>query len=373
MAHQQKNYAEAARLFIEHLAQYVDKNSDFRGRAGYWAARDSERAGKNAEAAALYRALQVRYAAHWYGYLAKQRIGAVNTGAAQEFAADTPVGRAVANLKLVTVIKDTVGREADLTLNRADQLDVIGEKDLALGELSQALRKAPASLKLNLAVAQIYRTRQQNLLAFTALRKVYPDYAQMAPEELTPAEWDVFYPLNYWDAISTWAKARSLDPYHVAGLIRQESVFDPSVKSGANAYGLMQLLLPTARGMAQRYGTTAVVNETTIYQPALNIELGTGFMRDMYSKFGRIEYMAAAYNAGPGRVPTWKATLPPDLDDWVEAIPFKETRGYVQGVVRNTLQYKRLYDTNGQFRAEVGSRADKRDDSVRVRGTDEEE
>ena len=125
--------------------------------------------------------------------------------------------------------------------------------------------------------------------------------------------------------------------------------------------------------MAQRYGTTAAVNETTIYQPALNIELGTGFMRDMYNKFGRIEYMAAAYNAGPGRVPTWKATLPPDLDDWVEAIPFKETRGYVQGVVRNTLQYKRLYDTNGQFRAEVGSRADKRDDSVRVRGTDEEE
>ena len=80
-------------------------------------------------------------------------------------------------------------------------------------------------------------------------------------------------------------------------------------------------------------------------------------MRDQFDKFGRIEYVAVAYNAGPGRVPQWRATLPLEMDEFAEAIPFKETRGYVQGVVRNTLQYERLYDDNGQFRAEVGSRA----------------
>jgi soluble lytic murein transglycosylase len=79
-------------------------------------------------------------------------------------------------------------------------------------------------------------------------------------------------------------------------------------------------------------------------------------MRDQFDKFGRIEYVAVAYNAGPGRVPQWRATLPLELDEFAEAIPFKETRGYVQGVVRNTLQYERLYDDNGQFRAEVGTR-----------------
>jgi soluble lytic murein transglycosylase len=74
-------------------------------------------------------------------------------------------------------------------------------------------------------------------------------------------------------------------------------------------------------------------------------------------KFGRIEYVAAAYNAGPGRVVQWRTSLPAELDEWAEAIPFKETRGYVQGVVRNTMQYMRLYDNSGNFRASVGTRA----------------
>jgi soluble lytic murein transglycosylase len=74
-------------------------------------------------------------------------------------------------------------------------------------------------------------------------------------------------------------------------------------------------------------------------------------------KYGRIEYVAAAYNAGPGRVVQWRASLPLEMDEWAEAVPFRETRLYIQGVVRNTLQYKRLYDSNGQFRAEVGARA----------------
>jgi hypothetical protein len=66
--------------------------------------------------------------------------------------------------------------------------------------------------------------------------------------------------------------------------------------------------------------------------------------------------MAVAYNAGPGRVAPWRATLPIEMDEFVEAIPFKETKGYVQGVIRNSEQYRRLYDENGNFRSNVGSR-----------------
>ena len=373
MAHEQKNYAEAARLLTEHLADYADKSTDFRGRAAYWAARDAERAGQKNEALALYRALQARYDAHWYGYLAKQRLAALGNAAATEFPADSTLGRAIANLQTVTVAQETAGSEADARLLKAEQLDLVGDADLALAELNQALKKYPTSLKLNLAAAKVYRSRRQNLAAFNALKKVYPDYAQMKPEELTREEWDVFYPLNYWENITAWAKSRNLDAHQVAGLIRQESVFEAKVKSGANAYGLMQLLVPTARLVAKRYGTQATINEAALFQPALNIELGTGYMRDQFDKFGRIEYVAAAYNAGPGRVPGWRATLPAEMDEWVEAIPFKETRGYVQGVVRNTLQYRRLYDANGQFKPEVGRNAAKRDESVRLRQLDEEE
>jgi soluble lytic murein transglycosylase len=119
----------------------------------------------------------------------------------------------------------------------------------------------------------------------------------------------------------------------------------------------MQLLIPTARMMAKKYGTTATVDGASLFQPALNIELGTAYMRDQLTKYGRVEYMAVAYNAGPGRVISWRSTLPFEIDEYVEAIPFRETRGYVQGVIRNTAQYRRLYDENGKFKPNVGSRA----------------
>jgi soluble lytic murein transglycosylase len=179
----------------------------------------------------------------------------------------------------------------------------------------------------------------------------------MKPEEMTQDQWDVFYPLAYWDIIVQESRARQLDPFQVAGLIRQESVFITRASSAARAYGLMQLLVPTGKLTAKKYGVERDVTSESLFEPRLNIQLGTAYLRDQIDKYGRIEYVAAAYNAGPGRVVQWRASLPLALDEWTEAIPFKETRGYVQGVVRNWLQYRRLYDENGKFRPEVGSRA----------------
>jgi hypothetical protein len=79
-------------------------------------------------------------------------------------------------------------------------------------------------------------------------------------------------------------------------------------------------------------------------------------MRDQFDKFGRIEYVAVAYNAGPGRVGPWRASLPLEIDEFVEAIPFRETKAYVQGVIRNSAQYRRLYDESGSFKPNVGTR-----------------
>src|SRR5919206_41605 len=76
-AHDAKNFAESSRLLIEHLANYADRNTDNRGKAGYWAARDSERAGNLGEARTLYEAMLVRYEANWYGYLSRQRLDAL--------------------------------------------------------------------------------------------------------------------------------------------------------------------------------------------------------------------------------------------------------------------------------------------------------
>lgn len=359
-AHESKNLAESSRLLTEHLANYADRNTDFRGKAAYWAARDSERAGKLAEARAIYQGLQARYDANWYGYLAQQRLDTMNRNGnvpRKDFPADSLVGRAVASLQWVTVAEETAGPNEDAHIAKADQLSIIGTDDWALEELSAASAVAPASPRVNLAIARIYRAKNDNVQGLNILKRSYPDYSQMKPEEMRRDEWDVFYPLAYWDIISQEARARSLDPYQVAGLIRQESVFNPRAVSSARAYGLMQLVVPTGALTAKKYGVDRSVTVDSLFEPRLNIQLGTAYLRDQIDKYGRIEYVAAAYNAGPGRVVQWRASLPLELDEWAEAVPFRETRLYIQGVVRNTLQYKRLYDEQGQFRAEVGARA----------------
>jgi soluble lytic murein transglycosylase len=357
-AHEGRNFAESSKLLTEHLAFYADKNTDNRGRAGYWAARDSERAGKLAEARALYEAMQGRYDANWYGYLAKQRLDAIrNNAPAKSFAADSVVGRAVANLQTVTVAEETAGANEDKAIAKADELNNVGLNEWALEELAVASESVGNSPKVNLAIARIYRTQDDNVRALNVLRKSFPDYSQMKPEEMTREEWDVFYPLSHWDIIVQESRAKNLDPFQVAGLIRQETIFMPRARSSARAYGIMQVLIPTAVLTAKKHGVSRTITEEALYEPRLSIQLGTAYMRDQLDKFGRIEYMAAAYNAGPHRMVQWRTSLPAELDEWAEAVPFKETRGYIQGVVRNRLQYLRLYDDNGKFRSEVGTRA----------------
>ena len=360
LAHEAKNYPESSRLLTEHLADYVDKNNDNRGRAGYWAARDSERAGKLAEARALYQAMLGRYDANWYGYLAKQRLDTMTRGGnapVKTFAPDSVVARAVANLQSVVVAEETAGSAEDMRITKADQLTNIGVDEWALEELARAADAVPNSPRVNLAIARVYRSQEENVRALNALRKSFPDYSQMKPEEMTREEWDVFYPLAYWDIIVQESRAKDLDPYQVAGLIRQETVFITKAHSTARAYGLMQVLVPTAQLTARKYGVDRTITVESLYEPRLNIQLGTAYLRDQIDKFGRIEYVAAAYNAGPLRAVQWRASLPAEIDEWAEAVPFKETRGYIQGVVRNRLQYERLYDANGRFRPEVGTRA----------------
>lgn len=362
MQHDNKNYAVSSSMLIDHLARYADKDTTNRGKAGYWAARDSERAGRNDDACLLYTGVNYRYNANWYGYLAGQRLAAMQkegkcSGPDRVPLRRPEVDKAIANLKTVTVAAETATVKEIARTEKSDELSTIGLFDWAIDELNEAKKTADKSPKINLALAKYYRQKGDNVNALLALAKSYPDYAQMFPEEMGREEWDIFYPVTNWSDIKSWAQNRGLDKYQVAGLIRQESVFDPRAKSGANAYGLMQLLVPTARVVAKSYGSSAVINSgEDLFQPAVNIELGTAYMKDQFAKFGRIEYVAVAYNAGPNRVAPWRATLPAEMDEFVEAIPFKETKAYVQGVIRNSAQYRRLYDDNGNWRANVGAR-----------------
>ncbi len=357
--HESGNYAESSRMFVEHLSRYAGKDTTNRGKAGYWAARDSERAGKTAEACALYEGVNYRYGANWYGYLALSRLTAMKAGGNCRSTAPTDqiIAKAVANLRTVSVVAETAGQKELERVEKSDELSTIGLFDWSIDELNEAKKTAGNSPKINLALARHYRWKADNTSALVAMQKSYPDYAQMFPEEMDRETWSFFYPLTNWGDIQKWSSARGLDSYHVAGFIRTETVFSSRAKSPANAYGLMQLLLPTARVVAKKYGLDSPATAEDLFNPSLNIELGTAYMKDQFIKFGRVEYVAIAYNAGPGRVGPWRATLPPEIDEFVEEIPFKETKAYVQGIIRNSAQYRRLYDDNGNFRSNVGTKS----------------
>ena len=158
--------------------------------------------------------------------------------------------------------------------------------------------------------------------------------------------WQGLFPRPYWDALRTYSEENGLDPYLVASLIRQESEFNPSAISHANAYGLMQLLPRTGKGEAKKTGLTHYSTDSLL-DPTTNIELGTHYFRAMVDQFGgQVEYALAAYNAGAERVDDWRAAGNyRDVEEFVESIPFTETRDYVQAIVRNAEVYKKVYGT----------------------------
>ncbi|MEO3474139.1 lytic transglycosylase domain-containing protein [Roseomonas sp. CAU 1739] len=138
----------------------------------------------------------------------------------------------------------------------------------------------------------------------------------------------------------------SPEPAYINAITRQESNFDTEAVSGANARGLMQLLPSTAALVARQLGVAYQVGQLTA-DPQANMRLGAGYLDQMLNRYaGALPLAAAAYNAGPGRVDQWLGTYGDprggdvDMLDWIEQIPFTETRNYVQRVVENVIVYR---------------------------------
>jgi soluble lytic murein transglycosylase len=153
------------------------------------------------------------------------------------------------------------------------------------------------------------------------------------------------YPLAFWELVQQKAQERGLDPYLVLALIRQESLFDARARSPAAALGLMQLIPPTAARVAKQIGLPAPSQEK-LFEPEVNLTLGTQYLKDLLQRYSNNWFKAiAAYNAGEAAVDRWeKEIATDDIEEFVERIPYIETRGYVKLVLRNHRIYKRLYE-----------------------------
>ncbi|HXF04816.1 MAG TPA: transglycosylase SLT domain-containing protein [Blastocatellia bacterium] len=368
IAYRRGEYSRAAGQLLEHVARYP--RSEYLVQAAYWAARAEEHLGRRERARALYNRVIERSPYSYYGLRASERLKSLGRGssmAASGFSSDVssdarsrysfsghasaaPLGprddtfpRALTHLERVTPPAETATPAALERVERAIQLRWLQLDDLALSELEAAQRESPNSHRVNVEIARIYRDHANYLAAINAVRRAHPDYLSYQGNELPEEVFQLLFPLTHWNLIRENCRRHGLDPYLVAGLIRQESGFLVRARSVANARGLMQIIPSTGRLVARRYGLRRF-RPDQLYDPALNIRLGTAYLADMIQRFGRIEYALAAYNAGPLRVARWMRELPSgDIDEWVESIPITETRLYVQAVLRNKAHYQRIY------------------------------
>ncbi len=168
------------------------------------------------------------------------------------------------------------------------------------------------------------------------------DLKKLSTEEKTL--WQYAYPRPYWSYIQERSRRAKIDPYWVLATIREESRYDPHALSVADAHGLMQLILPTAYKMAMQLNIR-LTNINNLYEPHVNIQLGTHYLGNLAHEFKhQLVYVSGGYNAGEHRVRDWLkkyADLP--MDEYVESIPFRETRNYVKRVFMSYHLYKKIY------------------------------
>ncbi len=326
------------RLLTEHLGRFAD--SATAAGALYWLGRLHERDGRAAEARACYEVTADGFPHYYYGFLARDRLeqvsGSLDSNLAAELASTIPAPR-----KLSFEPDDATRGALDMGLTLG-QLGLVEEADRVLSHVDY---REPDSHLAGLQLGRLHVSRQEHYRALRVMKRYVFGYLRMPFEALDEEYWRYLFPLGWEDSLRSRSERHGLDPYLVAALIRQESEYNPRARSHAGALGLMQIMPQTGRGLFRRLGIPGF-SSRKLTNPDLSLRLGTFHLKEVLAKFdGQLEKALAGYNAGDGRIPQWMKLGPfRELAEFVETIPFSETRGYVQSVLRNRGMYERVYD-----------------------------
>lgn len=341
-AYKQARYQEVIDVFER--AAMLHPRSNYRPSYLYWSARAYAHLGRAEAARDRYALTVTDYGGSYYGRQAAARLGhdadAAGTGAARQAARDGAADAAAARTLPPTsaLIRLLIG---------------IGHFDAALDEIHWAELVWGESPALLATEALVQNRRGELRLGINLMKRAYPQYLTAGAGGLPRALLEILYPLDYWDLIRRRARDRGLDPYLLAALIAQESNFDAAVRSSANAYGLMQVVPATGRRFARAAGVR--YSRAGLTDPDTNLRLGTTYFERLVDEMGALHLALASYNAGDARVRQWlpeRRGLEPD--EFIDDIPFPETRNYVKRVLGTAEDYRQLY---GDVH-EVGSVAD---------------
>ncbi|MGA7080463.1 MAG: transglycosylase SLT domain-containing protein [Terriglobales bacterium] len=345
LAFRQGRTEEARQGFEDQIALYPDSAEI--PAALYWRARIAEEEGNPAMARAFYQKLSDRFRNYYYAELGRQRLKALHS-AGDVAPQDAPHYALLDHVSpLPTAGKITASDPPDdnLRVARARLLSNGGLADMAVRELQAAASQldgawAPPEM------ARVYQDLGRYDRGIEIMKRTTPNYFAVDLPDLPRPYWEALFPKAYWPDLRKYSELNGLDPYLVASLIRQESEFNAAAISRANAVGLMQLLPKTGKTVAKQVKLKGY-SAPQLYTPAVNLELGTRYFKEMVDKYnGQFEYALAAYNAGTDRVGDWLGQGHyRDAQEFVESIPFTETREYVQAILRNANVYRQLYGT----------------------------
>lgn len=307
-------YAAAAELFKGLL-----KDEGAREKALYWLARSLENTG-NTDAAGYYQTLLNEYPAGFYAAWHREQRGAKD-------------------------LRETLGQRnalAELPLpagfEKPRLLASLGLFEEARSEVAAARRKSSDKKVLFPGLARIYLEMEDYGSAIALFMQNRPVKWDRASLPL----WTAGYPMAYTGLVAQHTAANTLSEALVYALIRAESSFAPAIRSHAGAIGLMQLMPNTARATLREKGE---FNPQRLTQPEFNIRVGTKHFKDLLKGYDNdAVYAIAAYNAGAAAVERWRRNLKGlKKDEFIESIPYQETREYVKKVYASAATYRQLY------------------------------
>jgi len=321
--------------FLSASYNFRDLYSRYRNPAYlYWQARSLERLGRNAKR--LYSSIT---GDSFYSILGRLRSGGISlisgefkpgiSSKDQELSFDGyTLGLSGSETPGSVDLPDTLF----LTFERAEFLNSVGLRDYAIKEVYSY---RPADDRDRLKICKYLQSLEAFSESFRCAKKLklYPETAVL------------LYPAVYSDTVNKISTAYGINPLIIFSVMREESRFNRKAISRAGALGLMQLMPFTARRMAKSLGyNTELLSDDEIMNPSVNIALGTHYLGQLLDEFGSVPVAVAAYNAGENAVRRWlKAYQYHEIDEFIEDIPYKETRLYVKKVLRSYFKYLDIY------------------------------
>jgi len=303
-----------------------------------WWGKLAERLGKTEAAAGIYYYLADTYDHTYASYRAREKL--VKLGYVQ------PKEKILINIDESRLLRDEPQFSDGVNAERYEMLVDLGLNDYAELEEHQILAAESAQIKMGkiLHNAGEYKTPIR-----LSEGKVKDAVLNGKPEAVDQAFWEMTYPKGFWKDVVNFSQKYQIDPYLTLAVIREESRFDPHALSRSRAHGLMQIMPATGKLIAKDLKMQSY-RRGQLYNADTNIKMGTYYLKGLIDGFkGNVFLALAGYNGGPGRVSRWVKNWYNgdyknlDIDEFIEYIPLRETRYYVQKVMGSYYEYKRLY------------------------------